>query len=110
MNIDMSHEYCFTNPLSQPDGSQAPSSLAQKSEPGTHVFLQELGKIQSATLTTERKMILLYERCLTPTKHCVYNNKANQIYCFTSAPFLFETCHLYCHEKEVDITLHVNEH
>ena len=75
----MSHEYCFTNSLSQPDGSQAPSSLAQKSEPGTHVFLQELGKIQSATLTTERKMILLYERCLTPTKHCVYNNKANQI-------------------------------
>ena len=23
-------------------------------------------------------MILLYERCLTPTKHCVYNNKARQ--------------------------------
>ena len=50
-----------------------------------------LCKIQSATLTTERKMILLHvpERCLTPTKHCVYNKKVRHgVFQFHLLPFL----------------------
>ena len=82
--------YCFTNSLLQPAGFGLHPHWCRKEN---LVHMVSLCKIQSATLTTERKMILLHvpERCLTPTKHCVYNKKVRHgVFQFHLLPFHLE--------------------